>query len=53
MYDEALALIEPQMSDLAGKNDFDTAISWIERLLVPHQENSLDIAGLYWIITLP
>ena len=47
MYDEALALIEPQMSDLAGKNDFYTAISWIERLPVPHRENSLDIAGLY------
>jgi len=23
MYDQALTLIEPQMSDLAGKNDFD------------------------------
>ncbi len=47
MYDNALMLIEPQLADLAGKNDYDTAISWIARLPESHRENSLDVAGLY------
>lgn len=47
MYDQALQLIEPQLSDLAGRNDYDTAISWIDRLPESYRENSLDIAGLY------
>lgn len=46
-YDEALTLIEPQLSDLAGKNDYDTAIAWIDRLPESYRENSIDIAGFY------
>ncbi len=47
MYDHALTLIEPQLPDLAGINDYDTAISWIDRLPESYRENSLDICGLY------
>lgn len=46
-YDEALTLIEPQLSDLAGKNDYDTAMAWIDRLPESNRVNSIDIAGFY------
>lgn len=47
MYDHALTLIEPQLADLAGKNDYNTAMAWIGRLPESYRENSIDIAGFY------
>lgn len=46
-FEEAFQLIEMQLGGLASKNEYETALSWIERLPEQQKQNSIKIAVFY------